>query len=285
MSNKDEILERTLITGASGSVGSYIDFGIKTDKRSLDVSDLKEALSVGKKYNPKVILHLAAETDMDRCERDPAWAYEVNAIGTYNMTVVAREIGAKLVYISTAGVFDGDKETPYSEGDMPNPRNYYGHSKYLGELAVRENSEDFLIVRVCWMMGGGPRKDRKFVAKIVEQLEQGKRRINAVTDQIGTPTYGKDLVNALKVLIEEGEKGILHMPNKGFCSRFDVAKLIVEVLNASAEVVPVDSSFFNLDALRTKNEMLASKMDIMRPWQDALREYITTEWELYFYEP
>src|ERR1700754_3933984 len=103
----DDLLKHSLITGADGMVGSYIDFGTRTNHRSLDVADLKEVLTVCKKVAPKLIIHLAAETDFDRCERDSANAYMVNAVGTYNMAIAAREVGAKLVYVSTSVVFDG----------------------------------------------------------------------------------------------------------------------------------------------------------------------------------
>ncbi len=270
---------KVLITGANGMVGSYVDFGIKTGRRSLDVTDLDETISVVKKHNPRVILHLAAETDVDRCERDPEYAYLVNGVGTYNMTVAAREVGAKLVYISTAGVFDGEKNSPYATDDKPNPKNFYGHSKYLGELAVRGNLSDYLIVRVCWMMGGGTGKDQKFVAKIMQQLrDPAVKEIKAVTDQVGAPTFGKDLVGGIKRLISEGKTGIFHLPNAGSASRYDVAKKIVEMMKPDMTVTPVDSSYFNLDAKRTKNEVLEVAPGYMRPWQEALEEYLRTEW-------
>lgn len=270
---------KVLITGTDGMAGSYVDFGIKTDKRSLDVTDLKEVLSVCRKHKPRVIIHLAAETDVDRCERDPSHAYLVNSVGTYNMAVAAKELDAKLVYISTAGVFDGIKENSYTEEDVPNPQNYYGHSKFLGELAVKGMSDNFLILRVCWMMGGGVKKDQKFVAKIINQLKNPEiKEIRAVTDQIGSPTFAKDLIAAVKIIISEDKRGIYHMSNTGINSRYDVAKFIVDFLRPEMKIIPVESSYFNLDAKRTKNEGMVSKVNLMRPWRNALREYLETEW-------
>jgi len=277
---KENILSNTLITGSDGMVGSYVDFGVRTNRRDLDVTDLKEAITQVKKYNPKIIIHLAAETDVDRCERDPGYAFLVNGVGTYNMTVAAREIGAKFIYVSTAGVFDGEKDGLYTKYDKPNPKNFYGHSKYLGELTVQNNLEDYIIVRACWMMGGGPKKDQKFVAKIIKQLRNNKiKEIKAITDQIGAPTFGKDLIENIKKLIESDAKGIFHLSNTGRATRLDVAKAIVEVIRPDVIVTPVDSSYFNLDAKRTKNEMLDVEKGFMRPWQDALKEYLETEWK------
>lgn len=265
--------------------GSYVDFGLKTDHRSLDVSDLKEVMSVCKRYKPIAILHLAAETDVDRCERDPDYAYKINSIGTYNVAFVAKQIGAKLVYISTAGVFDGEKPEPYSESDSANPQNYYGHSKFLGELAIQGTLKDYLILRVCWMMGGGPGKDQKFVAKIIDQLLNPKpKKIMAVSDQVGSPTFAKDLVSAIKALLSENKRGIFHLANHGVVSRYDVAKFIIDFLGSKKKLEPVPSSFFSLDAKRAGNEGLKSSLDLMRPWDDALRDYLKSEWEKYFYE-
>ncbi len=272
--------DKILITGANGMVGSYVDFGIKTDKRSLDITDLKEVLAVCRKYDPEAIIHLAAETDVDKCERDPEYAYFVNGIGTYNMAVAAKELGIKLVYISTAGVFDGTKESPYNEEDEPNPQNYYGHSKFLGELAVRGMLENYLILRVCWMIGGGPEKDKKFVAKIINQIKNKEvGEIRVVNDQIGSPTFGKDLLKGIKILLQKDKRGIFHMSNIGIVSRYDVAKFIVNALRPEVKVIPVESSYFNLDAKRIKNEGLVSKINLMRPWQEVLMEYLETEWE------
>lgn len=269
---------RVLVTGVNGMVGFYVNFGIKTDRRSLDVTDLKEVLNVCRLHKPQAIIHLAAETDVDRCERNPEHAYMVNAIGTYHMALAAKELGAKLVYITTAGVFDGVKKEPYTEEDEANPQNYYGRSKHLGELAVKGVLENYIIARVCWMFGGGPKRDQKFVAKIIKQFDKGE--IRAVDDQIGSPTFGKDLLGAIKKLLEEGRNGVFNLANKGVCSRYEFAKEIIDILNPGIKVTPAKMADFNLDAARTVNEGLISSVDLMRPWQEALREYLETEWKL-----
>lgn len=258
-------------------VGTYADFGIKSDHRSLDVTDLKEVLRVCNTCKPQAIIHLAAETDVDRCERDPANAYLVNGIGTYHMALAAKELGIKMVYVSTAGTFDGAKKGSYTEEDESNPQNYYGRSKHLGELAVKEMLDDYIIARVCWMFGGGPKKDQKFVAKIIKQLD--KPEIMAIDDQIGSPTFGKDLMAAIKTLLAQNAIGVFNLANKGVCSRYEFAKEIVTILKPEVKVTPVKMSYFNLDAPRTFNEGLVSKVDIMRPWQSALKEYLETEWK------
>lgn len=258
-------------------VGSYVDFGIKTDRDSLDVTDLKEVLNACWKYKPKIILHLAAEADVDRCEREPEHAYAVNSIGTYNMAIAARELDAKLIYVSTAGVFDGRKQCPYTEEDKPNPLNYYGHSKYLGELAVRGMLKNYIIARADWMFGGGRGKDKKIVAKIIEQFN--KPEIFGVDDNLGSPTFGKDLIAAIKRLIANNAVGLFHLANKGACSSYEFIKEMVDILGQDIKVRPVNSSFFKLDAARWANKSLDSRVDLMRPWQEALKEYLEIEWK------
>jgi len=275
---ENEIFDRALITGADGMVGSYIDFGIRTNHRSLDVTDLSEVMRICKEKKTKLIIHLAAETDVDLCERDTTHAYMVNAVGTYNMAFAAREVGAKFVYISTSSVFTGDKIEPYTEEDMPAPQNVYGHSKYLGELAVQGVLDNYLILRVCWVFGGGPAKDQKFVAKILKQLD--RPTINVIKGKRGSPTYGRDLIEGIKRLVEEGESGIYHMGNEGTPTRVDVVKEIIRITGSQAEVREVDASFFDVaSADRPSNESMVSKVSYMRQWQEALAEYINTEWK------
>lgn len=273
----NNIFDQALITGADGMIGSYIDFGVRTNHRELDVTNFAEVMKVCNEHKPKLIIHLAAETDVDNCEHDATHAYNVNAVGTYHMALAAREVGAKLVYVSTSGVFDGTKSDPYTEDDVPSPHTVYSHSKYLGELAVRGLLKDYLILRIAWVFGGGPKKDQKFVAKILQQVEHSV--INVVTGKRGSPTYGKDLVAGMCRLVEEGKSGLYHMGNAGAPTRADIVREIVRITDSHAEVREVSASFFGLpaDAGRPDNESMVSKVSYMRSWQDALREYIETE--------
>ncbi len=266
--------EKILITGADGMVGSYIDFGIRASQAQLDVTSLSSVMAACKKYMPKVIVHLAAATNLVRCEQEPAYAYTVNTVGTYNIALAARAVGAKLIYVSTSGVFDGTKAEPYTEEDTPNPVNVYGHSKYLGELAVQGVMENFLIVRTSWVFGGGKEKDKKFVGKILMQKDAAE--ISAVADKRGSPTYAKDLARAIAMLIEEDRRGICHVGGEP-ATRYDIAKEIVSITNSSAKVVPAVSADFPSAYATGCNESMVISVP-MRPWQEALREYIQTEW-------
>jgi len=279
MAMADDILERTLITGAGGALAGYADFGVKKDHSSLDITDLKSVRRVFVEAQPRAVLHLAAATDMAKCEADPAYAYMVNSVGTYNLALVAREVGAHFVYVSTAGVFDGNEQGAYAEGDVPNPPNMYGHSKYLGELAVSGLLENYLIVRTCWVFGGGAENDKKFVGKIVAQLRNPEvKALRGTNDEIGMPTYGKDLMTSLKKLLSGNEKGVVHIANEGTASRYEVAKYIAGIIAPAVPVEGVPLSSFNLSMEITKNQSLSSRIGLMRPWQEALKEYLTNEW-------
>ena len=273
----NDVLSKTLITGADGMAGSYVDFGIKTDRQSLDVTDLKMVLDVGRKYKPAAIIHLAAQTDMNLCESDPDHAYKVNAIGTYNVAILAKELGAKMVYVSTGGVFDGKKEGLYEENDTPNPQTYYGRSKYLGELIARSMPNDYIIARTCWLFGGGPEKDKKFVSKIVSQFD--KPEIKAVDDQFGSPTFAKDFIKGVCDLIKENKIGIFHVANRGACSRYEVTREAAKILGAKTKITPVSSNNFPGKTPVIFNQGLASSSVFLRPWQEALREYLEKEWK------
>ena len=255
-------------------VGSYIDFGTRLTHEELDVTDLSSVMKICKGQQPSVIIHLAAATDLVRCEREPAYAFLINAVGTYTMALAARNVGAKLVYVSTSGVFDGIKKDPYTESDTPNPLNEYGHSKYLGELAVRGILDNFLIVRTSWIFGGGKERDTKFVGKILQKRDE--KEVRAVTDRRGSPTYAKDLVKALQTLIKQDTHGIVHVGG-GVATRYEVAREALTLAGSQTKITPAISADFPSNYKSGENESMPCS-PLMRPWQEALAEYIHTEW-------
>ncbi len=275
MMNKNE--QKVLITGANGMVGSYIDFGIKTDIDTLDITREENVKEIFDAHQPKIVIHMAAETDVDKCEKEPGHAYKINTLGTYNIANYARKFNAKMVYISTSAVFDGKNDKLYYEEDLPNPHSIYARTKYLGEIIVKDIVPEYLIIRAGWMFGGGPQKDKKFIAKIIKQLNLPE--IKVVNDKMGALTFAKDLVMGIQILLKENKVGVCHLVNRGICSRYDIALEIAQILKSSAKIIPVSSDYFNL-AVPRGNETMGSKIDIMRPWQKALKEYLLTEWKL-----
>ncbi len=270
-------LSRVLVTGADGMIGRYIDFGVRTDRNDLDILDREALARRVNEIQPQAIIHLAAATDMDRCEKDPQYAVMMNAVGTYNVALAARAVGATFIYVSTSGIFDGAKDASYIETDIPNPQNAYAHSKYMGELIVQSMLTNFLIVRTCWIFGGGPEHDRKFIGAIMKKLSDAE--IPGLDDVRGSPTYAKDFVAGLVALMQSGKHGIFHLVNDGVATRFDVAKYVVEKSKSRANVFPVQGDYFELAAERLKNESMISSSG-MRPWREALAEYLEGEWKL-----
>lgn len=286
-------MTRLFVTGAGGMVGSYVldVFGadgvaltdIVPGSQEVDVTDPKAVRAAIEKAQPEVVLHLAAATDVDRCEQEPDWAYRVNSIGTQNVALACLATGATLVYISTAGVFGGDKPEPYTEFDEPDPANVYGAAKLAGERIVTSLLTQYYIVRAGWMVGGGT-KDKKFVGKITELIDRGETRLRVVDDKFGSPTYARDLLGGIQALLQTGYYGLYHMVNRGTCSRYDVALAIRELLGRyDVEIEPVSSAYFPLPAQRARSEMMRNYklellgMDEMRPWSEALGEYLGNE--------
>jgi len=286
-----------LITGASGMVGSTLtpilrskgmkfvatDIDLSLPGVSyLDVRDFDEVEKTIAKFAPSNLIHLAAETDVDKCEANPNHAYETNTLGVQNVAVSCNRLQIPITYVSTAGVFNGKKNEPYNEFDTPDPVNAYGRSKYQGELLVRALVSRHFIVRAGWMVGGRER-DKKFVAKIVKQLRDGKTTIYGVKDKLGTPTYAKDFCEHILRLIETPYWGTYHIGCKGTGTRFDVAAHIVKTLGfEDIKLIPVTSAHFEQEypAPRPRSEMMENlmlelrRMNTMRHWKDALVEYL-----------
>lgn len=277
---------RILCTGAAGMMGESIrrvfkdDEMIYTDKPELNVDDYKSVISILDKLNGEVdyILHMAAETDLERCDKYPALAYYTNTIGTMNVLKLAGIMNVPIIYISTAGVFLGEKNS-YDEFDKPEPINQYGRSKWYGELAVRTYPKHY-IFRMSWAMGGGPEFDKKFVNKIIKLVHEGREEIHAINDVFGSPTYQYDVAKTIRAcLVDKIPYGIYHTAGIGKASRYDVAEAIVNILKLNVEVVPVQSSHFydKFPCPRARSEVLVSAVShpsCMRPWREALKEYL-----------
>ncbi len=249
----------------------------------LDVRKRDEVTAAIALTEPQLVLHLAAETSLEISDADPDHAYQTNTISTKYVALACRRQGIPLVYISTAGVFDGEQDGAYTEFDRPNPINTYGASKYEGELIVRELIEEHYIVRAGWMVGGGPNKDHKFVSRILEQIRAGNQTLFAVGDKHGTPTYTTDFATCLQGLIESELYGLYHMACEGAGTRYDVAAHLLTLLGREdIELVNVNSDHFarEFPSPRPRSEIMRNMaldlqgMNLMRPWREALGDYV-----------
>ena len=251
---------------------SFLDFRDQQNYR-------KEVLE----FNPDFLFHIGAYTDLEYCELHEEDAYETNTKSVEYAVSIANDLNIPLLYISTAGIFDGKKDV-YDENDQPNPLGHYARSKYLGEVYVQEHSKDFIICRAGWMMGAGINKDKKFIQKIIQQISDGEKVLHIVNDKLGTPTYTQDFASNVKLLIEKKQRGLFNMVCGGYTGRLEVAHELVKLLGLEGciEIEEVTSEFFADEyfAERPKCERLLNKrlddlsLNIMRDWRIALKEYL-----------
>ena len=234
-------------------------------------------------FKPDYLFHLGAFTDLEYCEQHVDETYITNTLSVENASYIANELSIPLLYISTAGIFDGNKGV-YDDWDLPNPLGHYARSKYAGEVVVRERVDRHLICRAGWMMGGGPQKDKKFVQKIMKQLKAGSKVLNIVNDKLGTPTYTHDFANNVKALLSAQYWGLYNMVCDGITSRLEVAREMLHVLNLedSVSINEVSSDYFKniYFADRPPSERLTNAklnmrgLNTMRHWKIGLREYL-----------
>ena len=247
----------------------------------LDIRDLDAVINIATTFQPELIINLAALTDLEYCEKNETNAYLTNGLGQENICLVANKLDIPTVYISTAGIFDGNQEY-YHDFDTPNPLSVYGKSKYYGEVHTLKTTTKHFIFRAGWMMGG-LHKDKKFISKIYKQLQQGKKELFVVDDKLGTPTYTWDFARSIAQIVASEKYGLYNMVCEGSCSRFDVATEFIKNLNLSdkVKITIVPSDYFKKDyfAPRPSSEKLINlklmtrNLLFMRDWKVCLKEY------------
>jgi len=241
-------------------------------------------------FKPDYLFHLGAHTSLEYCEEHPDDAYMTNTLAVEHAVHIANELDIPLLYISTAGIFDGAQET-YDDWADPNPLGHYARSKYMGEKVVAANCRPHLVCRAGWMMGGGPAKDKKFIQKLMRQLKDGKRELHIVEDKLGTPTYTIDFARNVQLLLEKRLWGIYNMVCPGVTSRLEVARYLIDALGLhdAVKIIPVSSNYFAAEyfAARPASErLLTVKLDlrglnIMRDWRICLAEYLGDQYAEY----
>ncbi len=236
-------------------------------------------------FDPDYLFHLGAYTSLEYCDLNPDDTYDTNTLSVENAVHISNELDIPLLYISTAGIFDGNQDT-YDDWDLPNPLGVYARSKYMGELFVKENKAKHIICRAGWMMGAGPEKDKKFIQKLMKQLKDGNRELFVVNDKMGTPTYTHDFARNVKFLFEKEHWGLYNMVCGGTTGRLEVAIELINILgkNDEIKVIPVNSEYFAKEffSVRPPSERLINKKldirkcNIMRDWKVCLNEYLST---------
>lgn len=301
---KDKRMKKIYIAGCGGMLGEAFykqfspDYQLKcTDidvneswLSYLDCRDFDSYRDCVTHFEADYLFHLGAYTDLEYCELHAEDTYATNTISVENAVRIANELDIPILYIGTAGIFDGKQEL-YDDWDQPNPLGVYARSKYMGERFVVENASRYLVCRAGWMMGAGPTKDKKFIQKIMKQIKEGANELHVVDDKYGTPTYTHDFAKNVKALLQAGHWGLYNMVCGGETSRLEVAIELVNILGFEEKITihPVSSDHFKdtYFAERPHSERLINRklklrdLDLMQDWRKALRQYISDYYQGY----
>ncbi|CEN23742.1 dTDP-4-dehydrorhamnose reductase [[Clostridium] sordellii] len=275
---------RVLVTGINGQLGYDVykelnkrgHEAIGVNKDQMDLTVLSEIKRCIENRKPDAIIHCAAYTAVDLAEDNEELCRKVNALAVQCIANCAKNLDIPMIYISTDYVFDGSKDGIYNEDDIPNPINIYGKTKYEGEVYIREILNKYYIVRISWVFG---ENGNNFIDTMI-RLSKNKDSLNIINDQIGSPTYTKDLAPLLVDMIETDKYGTYHATNEGFCSWYDFAKEIFDIANISMNIKAIKTSEYPTKATRPLNSKMSKQKLIdngfgqLRYWRDAVKDYL-----------
>lgn len=275
---------RVLVTGVNGQLGHDVikelnlrgHIAIGVDREKIDLTKPTQIKKYMENSNVDATIHCAAYTAVDAAEDNENLCRQINALATRDIAKYCKQMDIPIIYISTDYVFDGTKDGLYNEEDIANPINIYGKTKYEGELYIQNLLEKYYIVRVSWVFG---ENGNNFIDNMIK-LSKNKSVLNIINDQIGSPTYTKDLSELLVDMVESDKYGIYHATNEGFCSWYEFAKEIFNIAKINIDTIPINTSDYEMKA----NRPLNSKMDKekikkngfkpLRNWKSAVEEYI-----------
>ena len=272
---------RVTVFGASGLLGKAImhewteDAVVGLNSRDADIREAKRVQEAVQETRPDWIVLAAAYTDVDGCEGNPELAFALNCDGAGNVANAAKEVGARLVFLSSDYVFDGKKTTPYETGDLRNPQSVYGRTKAEAEIKLLEVMPGCCIVRTSWLFGSGG----KCFPDTILKVGASRPMLDVVDDQRGCPTYAADLASAIKQLCWKNATGIVHVTNAGDCTWFEFAQEIIRGAGLATTVRPVSSQQMARPAPRPAYSVLSmARLHIlgieMPPWRNALQRYL-----------
>ena len=254
------------VTGGNGQLGnSFRKISVNypqhsftfTDMPEVDITDLESLRTILKNAKADVIINCAAYTDVNKAESNEDIAHKINAVGPGNLAVVAKEMGAKFVHVSTDYVFNGKGNTPLKESDPTSPLGAYGRTKLSGETIVKEVGCDAAIVRTAWLYS---EFGNNFVKTMI-RLGNEREDVSVVYDQVGTPTYATDLAEAIMYLVNKGIKGceVYHYTNDGVASWFDFTKAIFKLAGCTANLHAIESYEYPTPAERPAYSVLSKR--------------------------
>ncbi len=273
-----------IVTGITGQLGYDVALELErrgeefiaTSRSEIELTDEKNIKNFIANHQPSAVIHCAAYTAVDKAEEEAELALRINGMATRYIAEACRDVGAKLLYPSTDYVFGGDGNKPYEVSDEKNPCNVYGRSKLLGEDAVRAINRKNFIVRISWVFG----INGKNFVKTMLNLADKNKKLRVVLDQIGSPTYTKDLAPLLVDMIHTEKFGTYHATNEGFCSWAEFAKEIFKLAKKKVEVEEIFTADYPTPARRPFNSRLSKKslddagFNRLPTWQDALKRFL-----------
>jgi dTDP-4-dehydrorhamnose reductase len=273
---------RVTVFGASGLLGKALmrewsgDVVTGLGSRDADIRDASRVMQMARETDPEWIVLTAAYTDVDGCESNAELAFAVNRDGAVNVGRAAKEVGARLLFLSSDYVFDGKKTAPYETNDSRNPQSVYGRTKAEAEVRLLELIPDCCIVRTSWLFGPGG----KCFPDTILKLAADRPFINVVDDQRGSPTYAVDLARTITSLCRQNAEGIVHVTNAGSCTWFEFAQQIVKSSDLTTNVRPTSSEQMARPAPRPAYSVLSPSSLVelglaMPSWQDALSRYMS----------
>jgi dTDP-4-dehydrorhamnose reductase len=287
--------ERIFIVGCGGMLGGYVYNEFKNNNELYccdkdanedwikpgDIRDHAFLFKVFNEFKPTIVINLSALTDLEYCDANEEETYDTNSFSAEVLAEMSHLADIPYVFISTAGIFDGEKDY-YNEFDPAYPLGAYGNSKHHVETFLNGRITKYYAIRAGWMFGGG-KKDKKFISKITKQIKAGKKELFVVDDKLGTPTYTKDFAKSLKNILEKQlPYGVYNSVSKGDASRYETAVKLIELLDLDIKVTKVDSNYFKEEyssARPASEKLINMKLDIlneniMRDWEDALTDYV-----------
>ena len=275
---------KILVTGVSGQLGHDVCAALDArgienrgvSSRDFNLTDREAVHGYIREYTPDAVIHCAAYTAVDKAEDELEIARAVNTDGTRYIAEICRELGAKMMYISTDYVFPGDGEHFYEPDDQTGPLGAYGKTKLGGELAVQELLEKYFIVRISWVFG----KNGKNFVRTMLKLAESRNELNVVADQIGSPTYTADLAPLLCDMIQTEKYGVYHATNEGICSWAEFAQEIFRLAGKNVRVHPIPTSEYPTRAVRPLNSRMSKRklsengFRRLPDWENALERYL-----------
>ncbi len=278
---------KVVVTGAGGMLGTEMVKALNSNglqviefnKQELDITEYHLGYKMLRGIKPDIIINCAAYTDVDGAEHDRDKALKANALGARNISLISKDMSAVLVQFSSDYVFDGEKQSPYQIFDCQRPINYYGYTKHVGEQFVFSLCPAFFVIRTSWLFGKG---EDNFVQKILKAAKVGDF-CEVVDDQIGSPTYVKDLAAATVKLLNTPFFGVYHITNQGWTSLYNFALTICAYAGATIDIKPVKTIEYMRPAQRPLNSRLGSFPlketigELLPSWEDALKRYLDVE--------